>query len=351
MLASLYPLIRPLLFRLDPEQAHDLTLGGLDLASRLHLLRSPPANPGDAVTLQGLHFRNRIGLAAGLDKAAAHLDALAHLGFGFIEAGTVTPKPQAGNPKPRLFRLARAHALINRFGFNNPGLERFLHNVQGAQLRSQGCVLGLNIGKNAATPIENASDDYVLGLLAVHAAADYITVNISSPNTQALRSLQGGDALMQLLSALQEARKAAADRDGRRVPMWVKIAPDLEHEALEPLVEQLLAHEVDGLIATNTTLDRQGLTGQANATEAGGLSGAPLTTKAQSVLESLSRFWPSDHVLVGAGGIMNGQHAAARISAGADLIQLYTGLVYRGPQLVQECIQALRAVPPAVRLL
>jgi dihydroorotate dehydrogenase len=287
----------------------------------------------------GLEFANPVGLAAGLDKDAAHIDALARLGFGFIEVGTVTPRPQPGNPKPRLFRLPERQAIINRFGFNNVGLDAFVENVRRASWKG---VLGINIGKNADTPVERAVDDYAIGLEKAYPHASYITVNISSPNTAGLRSLQERDSLQALLARLAGEREKLADRHGRRVPLLLKIAPDLQPSDVQAIAEAVHRYEIDGVIATNTSTSRDGVAGLPHAAEAGGLSGAPITQKSTSILKQLHERLPR-LPLVGAGGIMSGADALEKFRAGATLVQLYSGLIYRGPDLVGECVSASRA--------
>jgi dihydroorotate dehydrogenase len=349
---SLYALARPFLFGVDPEHAHDLTLASIDLmaaSGALRLAAGPPVD--DPVELLGLRFANRVGLAAGLDKNAAHVDAFARMGFGFVEAGTVTPLPQPGNPKPRMFRLPRADALINRMGFNNAGLDAFVANVE--RRRGDG-VLGLNIGKNAATPIGRATDDYLTGLARVWPLADYVTVNVSSPNTKDLRSLQGGDELTAMLAALGRRRAALSREHGREVPVLVKIAPDLDDAQIEAIARVLVGQSVDGVIATNTTVSREAVRGLPHADEAGGLSGAPVFEPSNRVIRALRALLPPRYPIVGVGGVMSGEQARAKFEAGADLVQLYTGLVYRGPALVGECARALKQAaaqrtPPARR--
>ena len=339
-----YALTRPFLFGLDPEQAHDLTLEAIARLQHTPLgcLWSGP-RVDDPVTLAGLRFANRVGLAAGLDKNGRCIDGLGAMGFGFIEVGTVTPRAQAGNPKPRLFRLPEARALINRMGFNNDGLAAFVHNVQQARrFRAEGGIVGLNIGKNAATPIERAVDDYLAGLDGVVPYADYVTVNISSPNTQNLRALQGDAALDALLGALAARREALADMLGRRVPMFVKIAPDLDDAQIGVMAQTLRRHGIDGVIATNTTLARDAVRGLAHADEAGGLSGAPVLEPSNHVIRSLRQALGSGYPIIGVGGVMDAGTARAKIDAGADLVQIYTGLIYRGPALVREAALALR---------
>ena len=341
-----YALTRPFLFGLDAEQAHELTLGAI---ARLQntpaqcLWAAPRVD--DPITVAGLRFPNRIGLAAGLDKNGRCIDGLGAMGFGFIEVGTVTPRPQPGNPKPRLFRLPEHDALINRLGFNNEGIEAFVANVRRARsFRAGGGILGLNIGKNAATPIERAVDDYLAALDGVHAHADYVTVNISSPNTQNLRALQSDAALDALLGALRERRQRLADTQGRRVPMFVKIAPDLDAAQIAAIADALRRHAVDGVIATNTTVARDAVAGHARAGEAGGLSGAPVFEPSNRVVRALRAALGAGYPIVGVGGVLSGAQAAAKIEAGADLVQLYTGLIYRGPALVAEAARAVAAL-------
>ncbi len=342
ILLNAYPLARAALFTLDAETAHELTLRRLQQAYDCrHTRRLFPKVVQRPRTLMGLQLRNPVGLAAGLDKNGAHIDALAALGFGFVEVGTVTPRPQAGNPKPRLFRLPRAQALINRFGFNNLGLDAFIANVQRSRFRQEGGVLGLNIGKNAATPIENATDDYLACLDGVYEHADYVTVNISSPNTKNLRALQSGDELATLLQALQARREALADRHGRKVPLAVKIAPDLTGEQVDAVAQLLQRHGIDGVIATNTTLERGAVQGLPHADEAGGLSGPPVHALSLQVIRRLRERLGPETAIIGVGGINAGQQAREKIEAGADAVQLYTGLIYRGPALIPECVQAL----------
>ena len=334
----LYALARPLLFALDPETAHLLTLALADAPLRFGLLRARV--PNYPVRALGLEFPNPVGLAAGLDKNAAHIDALAALGFGFIEVGTVTPRPQPGNPRPRMFRLPTANALINRLGFNNVGLAAFVENVQRRSWRG---VLGINIGKNFDTPNERAADDYVAGLEAVYGHASYVTVNISSPNTAGLRALQERDALGELLRRLTESRERLADRHGKRVPLALKVSPDLTPEQIVDIATTVRRHRIDALIATNTSLTREGVEGLASAHEAGGLSGAPIRSRATGVLAAFAAELKGEVVLIGAGGILRGDDAQEKLAAGASLVQLYTGLIYRGPELVCECVQRIAA--------
>jgi dihydroorotate dehydrogenase len=349
MLPVPYALTRPFLFGLDPEAAHELTLGSI-----ARLQNTPAqclwAQPrvADPVQLLGLRWPNRVGLAAGLDKNGRCIDGLGAMGFGFIEVGTVTPLAQAGNAKPRMFRITDKQALINRLGFNNEGLASFLVNVQRARsFRASGGVLGLNIGKNAATPIERAVDDYVLALYGVYPHADYVTVNISSPNTANLRSLQGDAALDALLSALRERRQALAAQHGKEVPMFVKIAPDLDEAQVQAIAATLLKNDIDGVIATNTTLARDAVQGLPYATETGGLSGAPVLQASNRVIRQLRAALGPVFPIIGVGGVMSGGDARSKIEAGADLVQIYTGLIYRGPALVREAAQALAAMRSA----
>jgi len=336
----MYTLLRPLLFALDAESAHHLTLESLQLAVRTGIIGACVPHAAAAPrSVMGIEFPNPVGLAAGLDKNGEYIDALAALGFGFLEIGTVTPHPQPGNPRPRMFRLPAARAVINRMGFNNHGVDALVANVQRARFRG---VLGINIGKNFDTPLERAAADYLDCLRKVHAHASYVTVNISSPNTKNLRQLQQTDELGQLLAVLQDERARLADRDGRRVPLALKIAPDLEPAQIAVIAGLLVRHEIDAVIATNTTVARDAVAHLPHGTEAGGLSGAPLTAQAQSVATQLAAALAGAVPVIGVGGIMNGDDAAARVAAGVNLVQLYTGLVYAGPALVGECVSAIR---------
>lgn len=339
-----YPLARPALFAMDAETAHEVTLAGLqrayDCGATRKLMHAQPQAPS---TLMGLTLRNPVGLAAGLDKNGAYIDALGNLGFGFVEVGTVTPRAQPGNPKPRMFRLPRAQALINRLGFNNQGLDAFIANVRRSQWRSQGGIVGLNIGKNADTPIERAADDYLIGLAGVYPHADYVTVNISSPNTQNLRALQGEDELSALLARLRDKRAELADQHQRHVPLAVKIAPDLSESQIDTIADLLPRFGIDGVIATNTTLSRDAVTGLDHANEAGGLSGAPVHQLSLAVIARLRQRMGADASIIGVGGIMSGKQAKEKLEAGANAVQLYTGLIYRGPALVSECVQAIKS--------
>jgi dihydroorotate dehydrogenase len=337
-----YALTRPFLFGLDPEQAHDLTLGALARIQHTPLLCAV-AQPrvDDPVTVAGLSFPNRIGLAAGLDKNGRCIDGLGAMGFGFIEVGTVTPKPQAGNPKPRMFRLPEAQALINRLGFNNDGLDAFVANVKRARFRNKGGVLGLNIGKNATTPIERAVDDYLLCLDGVYPHADYVTVNISSPNTQNLRSLQSDEALDALLGAIQQRKAELACQHGRAVPIFVKIAPDLDDAQVAVIAATLKKNGIDGVIATNTTVARAAVQHLPHGQELGGLSGAPVFEASNRVIAQLRASLGQAFPIIGVGGVMSGADARAKLAAGANLVQIYTGFIYKGPELVSEAARAL----------
>jgi dihydroorotate dehydrogenase len=336
---KLYPFARPFLFALDPESAHDLALAGLDRAAQFGLAQlAAPRVRATPVSVMGVSFPNRVGLAAGLDKNAAHLAGLATFGFGFLEAGTVTPRPQPGNPKPRMWRLPKAHALINRLGFNNDGVAHFVANI--AESSYQG-VLGINIGRNFDTPNERAADDYVKCLRAVYSKASYVTVNVSSPNTTGLRDLQAEDALPALLRPLKREQAALAQQHGRYVPIVVKIAPDLEGAAIGDIARLLASHRCDGVIATNTTIDREGVAGLSHTDEPGGLSGGPLREKATAVIRTLAKALDGALPIIGVGGILSGEDAREKVAAGASLVQIYTGLIYRGPELIAECVEAL----------
>ena len=334
----MYSLLRPLLFALDAETAHHFTLASLKTLRNLGFPPAATAPTGCERSVMGVRFSNPVGLAAGLDKNAEYIDALAALGFGFIEVGTVTPRPQPGNPRPRLFRIAQAQAVINRMGFNNEGVDRLVENVRRARFRG---VLGVNIGKNFDTPLERAAEDYVHCLRKVYAVASYVTVNISSPNTAGLRQLQDSAPLDALLGTIAAERQRLADSHGRRVPLAVKIAPDLDRAQIGAIAELLHRHEIDAVIATNTTTARNGIAGLQHGGETGGLSGAPLAARADGIVQELSTALGSGYPIIGVGGIMSGAGAKQRVAAGASLVQLYTGLVYRGPRLVEECIAAL----------
>ncbi len=346
-----YALTRPLLFGMDAEAAHDFTMDMLARGQHTPLQWAwCNETVHDPIQLAGLTFPNRVGLAAGLDKNARCIDALGAMGFGFVEVGTVTPKPQPGNPKPRMFRLPERQALINRFGFNNEGLEAFLGNVQRSRFRAAArqhrMLLGLNIGKNATTPIEDATRDYLTCLEGVYPHADYVTVNISSPNTQNLRALQSDAALDALLAAIAERREALAVQQGRRVPVFVKIAPDLQDEQVAVIAATLQRHGMDGVIATNTTISREAVKGLRHAEETGGLSGAPVYEASNRVISQLRAALGQGFPIIGVGGILSAEDAIGKIRAGADVVQIYTGLVYQGPALV---VQAARAIKTAGR--
>ncbi|HMA11006.1 MAG TPA: quinone-dependent dihydroorotate dehydrogenase [Steroidobacteraceae bacterium] len=334
----LYSVLRPALFSLDPEDAHRFTLASLDTAQKLGLLNLLPRAAGKPVRVMGIDFPNAVGLAAGLDKDGAHINALAALGFGFIEIGTVTPRPQPGNPQPRLFRLPQAQALINRMGFNNLGVDNLVRNVAASGFKG---VLGINIGKNKDTPNEHAVDDYLACLDKVYAHARYVTVNISSPNTQNLRELQRDEALDALLSAIKLRQSELAQQHGQYVPIALKIAPDLDDAQIAAIAALLMMHRIDAVIATNTTVARDAVAGLPNADEAGGLSGAPVRAASTHVIRALAHHLKNEVPIIGVGGILSGEDAREKIAAGASLVQLYTGLIYRGPELVRECVERL----------
>lgn len=340
----LYEVLRPLLFRIDPERSHDLAMGALAKASRHAMAtRRLWKHYGSRVAscpveVMGLRFRNPVGLAAGLDKQGAAGPALCALGFGFVELGTVTPEAQPGNPGPRMFRLGEQRAIINRMGFNSPGVDRFVHNLRRAR---PGCVVGINIGKNAATPIAHALDDYRMALRAVYDEADYVTINISSPNTKDLRSLQDDSGLRILLAGMNHCRQELVDQTGRRVPIAVKIAPDLDETQIAAIAELCIHHRMDAVIATNTTIGRPPSLRHPLAGESGGLSGAPLREKSTAVVAQLCRSLDGALPVIATGGIMSGKDAVEKLDAGASLVQLYTGLVYRGPELIREVVDAI----------
>jgi len=332
----LYSLARPLLFAFAPERAHELTLSMLDTAHKFGLMRQKVASK--PVTCMGIQFPNPVGLAAGLDKNGAHIDALSALGFGFIEIGTITPRPQAGNPQPRLFRIPEAQAIINRMGFNNDGVDQLIENVKASKFKG---ILGINIGKNADTPVEDAVSDYLICLEKVYHYASYITVNISSPNTKNLRSLQSGDALTELLQTLKNRQLELAQQYQHYVPLVLKVAPDLTAEDIEFIAAQLLQFKIDGLIVTNTTLGRDGVENLPNGQEAGGLSGAPVFVKSTECLRQFAKVLNGKIPLIGVGGILSGEQAVAKQQAGANLVQVYSGLIYTGPSLIKDCINAM----------
>ena len=333
--AMLYDLVRPFLFSLDPETAHEFTINSLNVAGRILPAGKPV--PAEAVEVMGLRFPNRIGLAAGLDKNGEAIDGLARLGFGFIEIGTVTPRPQPGNPRPRMFRLPEVRGIINRMGFNNHGVDVLAANVMAVKFKG---ILGINIGKNFDTPIERAADDYLACLEKVYALASYVTVNISSPNTQNLRQLQGESELDDLLGRLKAAQTRLADSHGRYVPLALKIAPDLEPAQIINIADALRRHSIDAVIATNTTIARDKVQGVRFGDQAGGLSGAPVFESSTTVVRQLSEALAGELPIIAAGGVLDGRGARAKLDAGAVLVQLYSGLVYRGPGLVRECVRA-----------
>jgi dihydroorotate dehydrogenase len=335
-----YPLIRPLLFQLDPETAHNLTLTGLKRLHGLGLL-TPflPRVPALPTRVMGLDFPNPVGLAAGLDKNGEAIDALGALGFGFLEVGAVTPRPQPGNPKPRLFRLPQAQAIINRMGFNNLGVDHLLANLSRTEYRG---ILGVNLGKNFDTPIERAADDYLILLDRLYGKVSFVTINISSPNTRNLRALQGGSELDALLGAMKARQTELADKHGLYMPVAVKIAPDLEDAQIAEMAALFSQHCMDAVIATNTTLSREGVEHLPHGQEAGGLSGAPVRERSTRVLAAFHRALGGEVPLIGAGGILEGRHAKEKMAAGASLVQVYTGLIYRGPELVRELVEALK---------
>ena len=336
----MFQLLRPALFALDPETAHHATLDALRTAHCLGTLPFLVKRPADDPrTVMGLTFPNPVGLAAGLDKNGGYIDALAALGFGFIEIGTVTPRPQPGNPKPRLFRLPAAQGIINRMGFNNDGVDALVENVKRAKFKG---ILGINIGKNADTPIEKAADDYLIGLRKVYAYASYVAINISSPNTKNLRQLQGGDELDALLAQLKAEQEKLAQQHGKYVPLAVKIAPDLDSDQIKQIAALLIKHRIDGVIATNTTLSREGVENLPHGNETGGLSGAPVRDKSTAVIRQLATELHGALPIIGVGGILKGADALEKMQAGAALVQMYSGMIYRGWDLVSECAAAVR---------
>ncbi|AMW79205.1 dihydroorotate dehydrogenase [Acinetobacter sp. TGL-Y2] len=332
----LYSLARPFLFSLAPERAHDLTLSLLKSSHKFGVMRQK-IEP-KPVTCMGIEFPNPVGLAAGLDKNGAYIDALASLGFGFIEIGTITPRPQAGNPQPRLFRIPKAHAIINRMGFNNEGVDQLIENVKASKFKG---VLGINIGKNADTAVEDAVSDYLICLEKVYNYASYITVNISSPNTKNLRSLQSGHALTELLETLKKRQIELAEEFQHYVPLVLKVAPDLSEKDMQFIASQLLEFKIDGLIVTNTTLSREGVEQLPFGDEAGGLSGAPVFEKSTQCLAAFSKLLKDQIPLIGVGGILQGDQAMTKQQAGAQLVQLYSGLIYTGPRLIKDCVDSM----------
>ena len=336
---SLYTLTKPFLFQLDAELAHDLTLKSLKWAQQSGLLHLYPRVPSCVLRqVMGINFPNAVGLAAGLDKNGAVIDGMAQLGFGFIEIGTVTPRPQPGNPKPRLFRVTEASGIINRFGFNNLGVDNLIENVKAAEYQG---VLGINIGKNFDTPNERAVDDYIIGMQKVYAHASYITVNISSPNTKNLRALQEKEALSSLLASLKLEQTKLTQQHGKYVPITLKIAPDLNNEQVIEIADLLMQHQIDGVIATNTTLARDAVKGMKNGEETGGLSGAPVKNQSTIVIQQLSKQLQGALPIIGVGGILSGADAVEKIAAGASLVQVYSGLIYKGPSLVRDICKTL----------
>ena len=334
-----YRMMRDLMFRLDAEKAHHLGLVGLDCLEMSGLswlmTRNIHMKP---VRVMGLTFPNAVGLAAGLDKNGDHIEAMSALGFGFVEIGTVTPRPQPGNPKPRLFRIPEAQGIINRMGFNNLGVDHLIEQVQAADTNT---LIGINIGKNFDTPVEKAVDDYLIGLNKVYPHADYVTINISSPNTPGLRTLQFGESLDTLLAELKKAQSELAQQHEKYVPMAVKVAPDLTLDEVSQLAEAFSKHKIDAVIATNTTMDRDAVAGLDNAEEAGGLSGAPVFEKSTEIVKLFREALDDDLPIIAAGGIMSAEQALAKLDAGASLVQIYSGLIYQGPKLIREVIQSI----------
>ena len=335
----LYSLARPLLFTLAPERAHDVTLSLLKSAHKFGAMQQKITPK--PVTCMGIEFPNPVGLAAGLDKNGAYIDALAGLGFGFIEIGTITPRPQIGNPQPRLFRLPEAKAIINRMGFNNDGVDQLIENVRAANFKG---VLGINIGKNADTPVEDATSDYLICLEKVYNYASYITVNISSPNTKNLRSLQSGHALTELLETLKQRQLELAAEHQHYVPLVLKVAPDLSTLDIQFIASELIRFKIDGLIVTNTTLSREGVENLKHGDEAGGLSGAPVFEKSTACLKAFAQRLKGKVALIGVGGILSGDQALEKQQAGAQLVQLYSGLIYTGPTLIKDSVEAMTSV-------
>jgi dihydroorotate dehydrogenase len=336
---NLYPLLRPLLFSLDPETAHEVTMKLLQAGYMTGLNKLLYSSIADKpVTVMGLTFKNPIGLAAGLDKNGDYINALAALGFGFVEIGTVTPRPQAGNPKPRLFRLPEHEAIINRMGFNNLGIDHLLEQVQHSHYQG---ILGINIGKNADTPIENATDDYLIGLRKAYPFASYITINISSPNTKNLRQLQQGDEIKRLLAELKTEQLILQQQHRRYVPIAVKIAPDLTDDEIIHIARLLMQFSIDAVIATNTTIARDTIANHPLANEAGGLSGAPVKNKSTRVVQGLAAELNGKLPIIAAGGILTAEDAQEKLAAGASLVQIYSGLIYRGQQLIADIVKSL----------
>ena len=343
----MYSLARALLFKLSGETSHDLTLKALNIAEKLGMLRllygKPSQLKSTGIEVMGINFPNKVGLAAGLDKNGDHILAMSKLGFGFIEIGTVTPLPQSGNPKPRLFRLPEANAIINRMGFNNKGVDHLVENVKQARKAGFDGVIGINIGKNSATPVDNAQDDYLICLRKVYEHASYITINISSPNTPGLRSLQYGEELKALLLALKNEQQSLSDSTGNYVPLAVKVAPDLTEEEVAGVAECLLETKIDALIATNTTLNKEKVEGLKYGAEGGGLSGAPVTEQSTLIIAEFAKHLKGKLPIIGVGGILNAEDAQAKMDVGSSLVQVYSGLIYTGPKLVKECVKQLES--------
>lgn len=340
----MYSLLRPFLFRLDPEKAHDLTLGALKRFHQLGLTRTLASRvPQAPKTVMGLTFPNPVGLAAGMDKNGEYIDTLTSLGFGFIEIGTITPRPQKGNPKPRVFRLPKSQSIINRLGFNNIGVDALIENLKNSKYKG---ILGINIGKNFDTPLDQAFEDYLFCFKRVYPYASYVAINISSPNTKGLRDLQGGENLHRLLEHLKKVQKELSHQYEKYVPLVVKVAPDLTEEEIQNMASILLQHEVEGLIATNTTVSRNEIASDPLSKEGGGLSGAPLKVRSTEIIRSFAQALQGKIPIIGVGGVMNGKDAHEKISAGADLIQIYTGFVYKGPKLIREIVGYLISTLP-----
>lgn len=340
---NFYPFVKPWLFAMDAEKAHNLTLNSLDKAHSLGLgFLSHQKIPSDERFFCGLKLPNPVGLAAGLDKDGKHIDALANLGFGFLEIGTVTPKPQNGNPKPRIFRLPEAQALINRMGFNNDGVDACVERVKASKFWQSGGILGINIGKNAITPIESAANDYLHCMEKIYALASYITVNISSPNTKNLRQLQGGDELNALLAAIAEKKQQLSDQYKKEVPLFLKIAPDLDAGQIDDIAELLVKYRINAVIATNTTISRESVSHLIYGNENGGLSGHPVKSLSNQVIMQLAKALNGALPIIGVGGILSGEDAKEKVAAGAEVVQIYSGLIYKGPTLITECAKALK---------
>ncbi len=339
LIESFYPVLKPWLFRLDAERAHTLTVKMMIIAHRLGMLRSVVSGPQQSRSVMGLTFPNVLGLAAGMDKSASAVEAWGSLGFGAVEVGTLTPRPQPGNPKPRLFRLPEHEALINRMGFNNPGIQSAVKKLRNRRTKA---VVGVNIGKNFDTPNEDAVSDYLICLKAAYPVADYIAVNISSPNTKGLRDLQAEGAVRELIFALKKEQSALKQAHGKQVPLLVKIAPDLNDMQIEALARVFNEQNIDGVIATNTTIDRSAITGHRLANETGGLSGAPVRERSNLVLQAFRMLLKEQIPLIGVGGIVCGADAVEKMKAGAALVQVYSGLVYRGPGLVREVLETVK---------